>query len=63
MTVVHIDGPIKPEELTELQGHMGIPRFGLRHEKDKDGSKGGKTGSKPETTVHPENMGNAGGEY
>lgn len=26
-TVVHIDGPINPEELSELGGHMGIPRL------------------------------------
>lgn len=28
LTVVHIDGPINPEDLTELQGHMGIPKLG-----------------------------------
>lgn len=28
LTVVHIDGPINPEDLTELQGHMGIPKIG-----------------------------------
>jgi hypothetical protein len=27
LTVVHIDGPINPEELSELGGHMGIPRL------------------------------------
>ena len=26
-TVVHIDGPINPEELSELGGHMGIPKL------------------------------------
>jgi len=25
LTIVHIDGPINPEELSELGGHMGIP--------------------------------------
>jgi hypothetical protein len=30
LTVVHIDGPINPDELTELGGHMGIPRIGLQ---------------------------------
>ncbi len=33
LTIVHIDGPINPEELSELGGHMGIPRL--------DGSKPG----------------------
>ena len=27
LTVVHIDGPINPQELSELSGHMGIPRI------------------------------------
>jgi hypothetical protein len=27
LTVVDIDGPIDPEELRELGGHMGIPKF------------------------------------
>lgn len=27
LTVVDIDGPIDPEELSELGGHMGIPKF------------------------------------
>ncbi len=27
LTIVHIDGPINPEELSELGGHMGIPRM------------------------------------
>lgn len=40
LTVVHIDGPINPEELSELGGHMGIPRMdggkpATKH-KDKD---------------------------
>jgi hypothetical protein len=26
-TIVHIDGPINPEDLAELSGHMGIPEF------------------------------------
>jgi len=33
LTIVHIDGPINPEELSELGGHMGIPKI------SKDGSK------------------------
>lgn len=28
LTLVHIDGPINPEELSELSGHMGIPKVG-----------------------------------
>jgi hypothetical protein len=28
LTVVHIDGPIDPEDLAQLQGHMGIPKLG-----------------------------------
>src|SRR5581483_3347103 len=28
LTIVHIDGPINPEELSELSGHMGIPKLG-----------------------------------
>lgn len=27
LTIVHIDGAINPEELSELGGHMGIPRM------------------------------------
>jgi Domain of unknown function (DUF4252) len=31
-TVVHIDGAIDPQELSQLGGHMGIPKLdGLRH--------------------------------
>ena|ERR1700751_892133 len=30
LTVVHIDGPINPEELSELGGHMGIPKFDVK---------------------------------
>jgi 5-methylcytosine-specific restriction endonuclease McrBC GTP-binding regulatory subunit McrB len=26
-TIVHIDGPINPEDLAELSGHMGIPEL------------------------------------
>ncbi len=28
LTVVHIDGPINPDQLGELSGHIGIPQFG-----------------------------------
>jgi hypothetical protein len=27
LTVVHIDGPISPEELSQLGGHLGVPKF------------------------------------
>jgi hypothetical protein len=27
LTIVHIDGPIDPEELSRLGGHMGIPKM------------------------------------
>ena len=37
LTIVHIDGPINPEQLSQLGGHLGIPKIG----KDKSG-KGGK---------------------
>ncbi len=33
LTVVHIDGSINPEDLTQLSGHLGIPQLG------KDGKK------------------------
>ena len=28
LTIVHIDGPINPEELSRLAGHLGIPELG-----------------------------------
>jgi hypothetical protein len=41
LTIVHIDGPINPEQLSELGGHMGIPKMG----KDaKSGAKNDKRG-------------------
>ena len=27
LTIVHIDGPINPEDLSRLSGHMGIPEI------------------------------------
>lgn len=36
LTIVHIDGPINPEELSELGGHMGIPKFGSGRNKAYD---------------------------
>jgi hypothetical protein len=43
LTIVHIDGPINPEELSELSGHMGIPRLGKAknkaYEKEKKDNK------------------------
>ena len=41
LTIVHIDGQISPEELSELGGHMGIPEMG----KSKTKSKGTGTSS------------------
>jgi Domain of unknown function (DUF4252) len=40
LTVVHIEGPIDPEELRELGGHMGIPKFDKDKPKPGKGSKG-----------------------
>lgn len=40
LTVVDIDGPIDPEELSELGGHMGIPKFAKEKTKPGKGSKG-----------------------
>jgi hypothetical protein len=43
LTIVHIDGPISPEDLSHLGGHMGIPKLG----KDKGKSNGsGASGTK-----------------
>jgi hypothetical protein len=40
LTVVHIDGPINPEELSQLGGHMGIPKIGRsgseKHSKEEE---------------------------
>ena len=41
LTVVNIDGPIDPEELSELGGHMGIPKFGKAKTKTEKGSSKG----------------------
>jgi hypothetical protein len=41
LTIVHIDGQINPEELSELGGHMGIPEMG----KSKTKAKGTVTSS------------------
>lgn len=59
LTVVHIDGPIRPEELSELGGHMGIPKIGPLHDKDK---KNGKAADKPESRSHPDRSDDQGGE-
>jgi hypothetical protein len=29
LTIVHIDGPIDPEQLSQLGGHMGIPKMSI----------------------------------
>jgi hypothetical protein len=36
LTLVHIDGPINPEELSELGGHMGIPKLGKSERPSKE---------------------------
>ncbi|HEX3685550.1 MAG TPA: DUF4252 domain-containing protein [Bryobacteraceae bacterium] len=41
LTVVHIEGPINPEELSELAGHMGIPKLGKEKTKTEKGSNKG----------------------
>jgi hypothetical protein len=43
LTIVDIDGPINPEELSELGGHLGVPKF-IRHKtkSDKGTGKGGQ---------------------
>lgn len=42
LTIVHVDGPINPEELSQLGGHLGIPRMDKaksgKHYKDKEKS-------------------------
>lgn len=38
LTIVDIDGPISPEELSELGGHMGIPKLGKDKVKTEKGS-------------------------
>lgn len=37
LTIVHIDGPINPAELSELSGHLGIPE--ITKDKAKDSKK------------------------
>jgi hypothetical protein len=61
LTVVHIDGPIRPEDLNELGGHMGIPKIGPMHGQDKNTRKDGKAAS-PETRSHADNFDDRGGE-
>jgi hypothetical protein len=62
LTVVHIDGPIRPEELSELGGHMGIPKIGPLHEREKGSKKNGTSTNKPETRSHPDDSDDRGGE-
>jgi Domain of unknown function (DUF4252) len=33
LTIVHIDGPINPEQLSRLGGHMGIPKMDAKSKK------------------------------
>ncbi|HEX4166935.1 MAG TPA: DUF4252 domain-containing protein [Bryobacteraceae bacterium] len=37
LTVVHIDGAIDPQELSQLSGHMGIPQLGKKDGKKNSG--------------------------
>jgi hypothetical protein len=40
LTIVHIDGPIDPQELSQLGGHMGIPKLDRsRHGESDDRAK------------------------
>jgi len=41
LTIVAIDGPIDPEELSELGGHLGIPKLGRGKTKAEKGSSKG----------------------
>jgi hypothetical protein len=38
LTIVHVDGPISPEELSRLGGHMGIPNMGKAKRRTKSDS-------------------------
>ncbi len=46
LTIVHIDGQIDPEELSELGGHMGIPEIGKSKSKSKTTATSGEGKSK-----------------
>lgn len=46
LTIVHIDGQINPEELSELGGHMGIPEMRSRNKSKGTGSSSGDAKSK-----------------
>jgi hypothetical protein len=37
LTIVHIDGPIDPQELSQLGGHMGIPKLDRSRHGESDG--------------------------
>ena len=43
LTIVHIDGPIDPGELSQLGGHMGIPKLGGSGQSSKDKNKTRRT--------------------
>jgi len=47
LTIVHIDGQINPEELSELGGHMGIPEIGRSKSKTKGTATSSDSKSKP----------------
>jgi Domain of unknown function (DUF4252) len=56
LTVVHIDGPINPEQLSELSGHMGIPRIG-RPKQGKSSKETTKDGDKAKKDEKPDHSG------
>jgi hypothetical protein len=36
LTIVNIDGPIRPEDLAKLGGQMGVPRIDIDNRPKKD---------------------------
>jgi hypothetical protein len=38
LTIVHVDGPINPEDLSKLGGHMGIPELGKERKRTRGSS-------------------------
>jgi len=61
LTVVHIDGPIRPEDLNELGGHMGIPKIGPTRGSYKENRKNDRS-TRPEQRPQPEGSDDLGGE-
>jgi hypothetical protein len=61
LTVVHIDGPIRPEDLNELGGHMGIPKIGPMHGPYRENRKDDRS-TRPEQRPQPDSPDDLGGE-